>query len=102
MNKIKSSLIVSLLLTTINAYANDSSYTLVVGKVTDNEICVVGKIDPNTSKENEVDHTMADKSASMSCLKSSNNQSKLIGSWIEPSHSNEKEFQTFLRLLFQL
>ncbi|MCK5877875.1 MAG: hypothetical protein KAG43_09585 [Candidatus Marithrix sp.] len=58
------------MITRLNASENPEKKTsyLVVSKVTVDEICVVGKVSPQ-AMQNEKARTMADKSASMACIK---------------------------------
>lgn len=52
---------------------NKTTSYLVVSKATDNEICVVGKIPPQTGKtQNQLARSMAEKASTMPCLQPAN------------------------------
>lgn len=77
----------------------NTSY-LVVSKISDHGICVVGKITPQ-KEQNEKARIMAEKSSEMNCLNSNednnseSNNTKLIASWIEPIPGSKDKVQGF-------
>jgi hypothetical protein len=71
---------------------------LVVSKVTDQTICVVGSVSPQR-KQNERARNMVDSAANKPCLSAPLSQDKtlkaLLGSWVEPVPGRSKEVQGF-------
>lgn len=78
--------------------ANKKRSFLVVSKVTDQEICIVGSVPPQRN-QNQQARRMVDSASNKACISSPLSQEKLrkalVGSWVEPIPGRSREMQGF-------